>query len=65
MVNVVDLVRIDHVAFAGDILVIYLNDGRAIQLELARYPWLWGLFKTSPDQRTRWEIFPTGGGIWW
>ena len=65
LVNVVDLVRIEHVAFTGDTLVIYLNDGRAIQLESARYAWLQWLFTANAEQRSRWEIVPSGGGVWW
>lgn len=63
--NVNDRVRIEHVAVVDDALIIDLNDGRVIQLQLARYMWLRWLFVANSEQRSRWEIVPSGGGVWW
>lgn len=64
-VDVADLARIESVAFVADAVVFHLSDGRAIQLEMARYPWLNWLRYARPEQRQRWEIVPSGGGVWW
>lgn len=29
------------------------------------YPWLQWLLKATPEQQRRWEIVPSGGGVWW
>ena len=63
--NLANLTQIANVTFVEATLVIQLSDGRAIQLELARYSWLRWLLKATPEQRSRWEIVPTGGGVWW
>lgn len=59
------IVRIAQVAFAEETLIIRLNDGRALHLEMAHYPWLHWLWQASPEQRSQWIIVPSGGGVWW
>jgi hypothetical protein len=32
---------------------------------MSRYLWLNWLLKANLEQRNRWEIMPSGGGVWW
>jgi hypothetical protein len=59
------LAQIVSVSFAGETLIVRLNDGRAILLEMARYSWLRWLLAATPQDRCRWEVVPSGGGVWW
>jgi hypothetical protein len=59
------LAQITRVGFIGDTLAIRLNDGRSIHLDMADYTWLAWLLKATPEQRSQWEIVPSGGGVWW
>ena len=61
----IKLARIDYVTFQGDDVVLTLTDGRAIHLNMTKFPWLTWLLRANPDQRSRWEIVPSGGGVWW
>lgn len=58
-------VKIDKVAFENGQVIIYLSDYRAIHLSMAQYPWLRWLQQATPEQRSHWEIVPSGGGVWW
>ena len=64
-VEPVRMVRIAQVAFTEGTLIIRLNDGRALHLEMAHYPWLRWLWQASLEQRSQWTIVPSGGGVWW
>lgn len=59
------LVRVMNVSFAGETLIIRLNDGRAILLDMPQYSWLRWLLDATPEERSAWEIVPSGGGVWW
>jgi hypothetical protein len=61
----VKLVRIAEVSFADETLIIGLNDGRAIHLAMPQHDWLRWLLQATPEQRSNWEIVPSGGGVWW
>ena len=60
-----NLVQIAKISFADDTLIVLLKDRRAIHLEMAYYPWLQWLYNATPAQRSKWEIVPSGGGVWW
>lgn len=61
----VKTVKINKVAFENDQVIIYLSDYRAIHLSMPQYPWLQWLRQATSEQRNRWEIVPSGGGVWW
>jgi hypothetical protein len=61
----VEMVRIENVIVEADTLIICLNDGREIHLNMRLYPWLHWLLSATQDQRSHWEIVPSGGGVWW
>jgi hypothetical protein len=63
--NITDSARIEEIAFINNILIVRLNDGRAIQLDMARFSWLHWLLDATAEERTHWEIVPSGGGVWW
>ncbi len=58
-------VRVTSLSFAGETLIIRLNDGRAILLDMPQYSWLRWLLDATPQQRSCWEIVPSGCGVWW
>lgn len=60
-----ETVRIADVLVETDNLILRLNDGRAILLDMRLYPWLQWLLNATPEQRRRWEIVPSGGSVWW
>lgn len=59
------LAKLTEVALVGDTLVLQSSDGRKLELQLADYSWLEWLLEATPEQRQRWEIVPSGGGVWW
>ena len=61
----IKLARINDVSFQNDEVVLTLTDGRSIHLEMSRFPWLAWLQNAGAEQRRRWEIVPSGGGVWW
>lgn len=61
----IEAVRVADIHFETDNLILRLNDGRAILLDMRLYPWLQWLLEATPEQRSRWEIVPSGGGVWW
>jgi hypothetical protein len=61
----IEMVRIADVTVETDTLLIHLNDGRVILINMRLYPWLRWLLDATPEQRDRWEIVPSGGGVWW
>ena len=65
LVEPLRLVQIAGVAFDNDVVILHLSDGRAIHLDMGRYPWLNWLLNANPEQRNQWEIMPSGGGVWW
>lgn len=60
-----ETVKINKVAFENDQIIIYLTDYRAIHLSMSQYPWLRWLRQATSEQRSHWEIVPSGGGVWW
>lgn len=61
----VTLAKIVDITFANNFIFLHLSDGRIIQLDITKYPWLRWLHDATPEQRDRWEIVPSGGGVWW
>ena len=59
------LITLIKVAFSDDTLMLWLSDGRVLQLEMSRLSWLRWLLDATPQQRQLWEIVPSGGGVWW
>lgn len=57
--------RIGSVTFQDNDVVLTLTDGRAIHLDMAKFAWLSWLQNADIEQRNRWEIVPSGGGVWW
>jgi hypothetical protein len=53
------------VEFRDKTVVLGLSDGRAIHLDMTKFSWLAWLLAAPQEQRTRWEIVPSGGGVWW
>lgn len=53
------------VDFAGDTLIVTLDDGRELRVPLERAPWLGWLRAASPEQRTRWTLEPRGFAVYW
>jgi hypothetical protein len=56
---------ISDVGFENNTVILTLSDKRAIHLDMAGFPWLRWLLMAPPEQRARWEIVPSGGGVWW
>jgi len=54
--------RIAHIQVQSDLLVVYLEDGRAIATPLAWYP---RLLDATPEQRMAFEISAGGFGVHW
>jgi hypothetical protein len=65
LVEFQEMVKIADVAFDAAILILRLNDGREIRLNMTQYHWLQWLHAASEEQRAKWEIVPSGGGVWW
>lgn len=59
------LARIAVVGFRDNDVILTLTDGRAIHLDMAKYAWLKWFLNASAEQRSRWEIVPLGGDVWW
>lgn len=57
--------RAVEVQFRGDDLVVVLDDGRCVALDLTRVPWLAWLQQATPAQRRKWTIEPSGFAIYW
>ena len=57
--------RIADVTFMANDVILTLTDGRVIHLDMTKFSWLTWLLHAHPDQRSRWEIVPSGGGVWW
>ena len=57
--------RIAEVTFQMNDVILTLTDGRAIHLDMTKFPWLTWLLRANSEQRSRWEILPSGGGVWW
>ncbi len=58
-------VRAEGVRFAGNLLRVFLSDGREIRLRLDEVPWLGWLAKAAPKQRSNWSLEPGGYAIYW
>ena len=61
----IKLARIATVAFQESNVILTLTDGRAIYLDMTKFSWLTWLLRADSEQRSRWEIVPSGGGVWW
>lgn len=59
------MTQVASVSIEQDTLTLRLSDGRCIQLEMRRYPWLAWLVAATSEQRSQWEVVPSGGGVWW
>jgi len=53
------------IQFEGDLLRVYLTDGRAVVLPFEQIPWLRWLAKATPAQRAKWSIEPGGYAVYW
>lgn len=53
------------VQFDGNLLRLYLTDGRAVMLPFEQIPWLRWLANATPAQRDRWSIEPDGFAVYW
>ena len=53
------------VEFAGDSLIVALDDGRELRVPLDRVPWLSWLRRATPEQRARWTLEPRGFAVYW
>ncbi|MEZ4727650.1 MAG: DUF2442 domain-containing protein [Caldilineaceae bacterium] len=49
----------------GDLLRVYLTDGRAVVLPFEQIPWLRWLAKATPEQRAKWSTEPGGYAVHW
>lgn len=61
----IKFVRVADVSFQEKHITLTLTDGRAIQLNMTKFAWLAWLLNADQAQRSRWEIVPSGGGVWW
>ena len=53
------------VNFVGDVLQVFLSDGRTISVNIRKMMWLNWLAKATPAQRARWSLEPNGFAIYW
>lgn len=53
------------VRFERDRLVVVLDDGRELSVDMSAVPWLGFLRDASPAARCRWMIEPGGFAIYW
>ena len=53
------------VEFAGDSLIVSLDDGRELRVPLDRVSWLGWLRRATPEQRARWTLEPRGFAVYW
>jgi hypothetical protein len=58
-------VRAKSVRFAGNVMRVFLSDGREVRLCLDQVPWLEWLAKATPKQRANWSLEPCGYAIYW
>ena len=58
-------IQFANVAYKDNDVILTLTDGRIIHLDMTKFSWLTWLLHANPDQRSRWEIVPSGGGVWW
>lgn len=61
----IKLARIANVTFNDDDVALTLTDGRELHLNMTKFSWLAWLYRASAEQRSRWEVVPSGGGVWW
>lgn len=54
--------RVKHVRFTEDELIVSIADGRTISVPLVWYP---RLLHATVEQRARWELAGAGFGIHW
>lgn len=58
-------VEAKSIEFEGNLLHVYLTDGRAVVLPFEQIPWLRWLAKATPEQRAKWSIEPDGYAVYW
>ena len=63
--EVAELVTVTDVQFEGNLLHVYLSDGRQVSLPLEGVSWLDWLSSATPEQRADWSIEPGGCAIYW
>jgi Protein of unknown function (DUF2442) len=56
------VVLITGISFEGDVLQVFLSDGREIRVPLEWFP---KLRDASPEQRQNWRLIGKGVGIHW
>lgn len=49
----------------SEALKITLNNGRAVELALPRFPWLRWLAEATEEQRANWVLEPGGFAVFW
>jgi hypothetical protein len=55
-------ILITEVSFAGDVLQVFLSDGREIRVPLEWFP---KLRDASPEARQNWRLIGRGIGVHW
>ena len=60
-----DEVAAARVRFAGDTLIVVLDDGRELSLPLGGISWLRWLLEATSAQRANWTLEPRGFAIYW
>jgi hypothetical protein len=63
--DVLQQVGATGIRFRGNILHVFLTDGREISVPMERVGWLHWLMKATPEQRSNWVIEPGGYAIYW
>jgi len=63
--KVLKSVSATHINFVGDVLHVFLSDGREISVPIAKIAWLEWLTKATPAQRAHWSLEPNGFAIYW
>ncbi len=53
------------IRFDGDRLVVVLDDGREVSVDMAAIPWLAFLREAPPAERLHWTIEPGGFAVYW
>lgn len=61
----VALVRATDVRFVGEMLELFLSDGRRLSLPFGEIEWLGWLAAATPEQRANWSLEPDGYAVYW
>jgi hypothetical protein len=63
--NLTSQVCAKNVLFEGDMLIVFLSDGREIRTPMDKVSWLSWLYKATAEQREQWSLEPGGYAIYW